>query len=134
MCWVGSKFRRHALIFRLSQAHKLAYSLWCAVIFCTLCSSSHDVHAQEVFGVIELSQGSVRIVSPQGESRLAQVQDKVLEGDTIITGPGGEMQIRTEDHGFIAVRPSTKLRIDAYAARSDASDKTVMSLLVGTIR
>jgi hypothetical protein len=122
------------LTFRLSQAHKFAYSFCCTVMFCVLGSSSPAVYAQEVFGVVELSQGSVRIVGAKGESRLAQVQDKVLEGDTIISGPSGEMQIRTEDHGFVAVRPNTKLRIDAYAARSDANDKTVMSLLEGTIR
>ena len=104
------------------------------MVLCFFGVSALPVVAAEVFGVVELSNGNVRVVDALGQSRLAQQDDKVMEGDTIVTGPGGEIHIRTDDHGFVAVRPNTKLRIDAYSARSDVSDTSVMSLLVGTIR
>ena len=131
---IAHNIRRVILRLRLSQLQGLVRRLACVTVFCFFSVVASSVFAAEVYGVIELSNGNVRIVDAQGQSRLAQQDDKVMEGDTIITGQGGEIQIRTDDHGFVAVRSNTKLRIDAYSAHSDASDKSVMSLLAGTIR
>lgn len=92
------------------------------------------VRAAQTFGVIELSEGTVSIVDAQGQTRMPQVRDKLIEGDTVVTGRDGEVHIRTDDNGFVAVRPSTKFRIDAYAAHADINDKSVTSLLVGSVR
>lgn len=90
--------------------------------------------AAEIFGTIELVDGSARILDAQGQSRLAHEDDKVSEGETIVTGRDSEVHIRTEDHGFVAVRSETKFRIDSYSARGEAGDKSVTSLLVGALR
>lgn len=92
------------------------------------------VWAVQAFGVVELTEGAVSIVDMQGQARIPQAQDKLLEGDTVVTGRDGEVHIRTEDNGFVAVRPNTKFRIDAYAAHADLNDKSITSLLVGSVR
>lgn len=131
---IGNQKWRRALSSKPERITRLACRTVLSVLFCAIAASSFPAFATETFGVVEFSQGVVRLVDAQGQSRLVQVEDKVMEGDTVITGPAGELHIRTDDHGFVAVRPNTKLRIDAYAAHSDANDKTVMSLLVGTVR
>jgi hypothetical protein len=40
----------------------------------------------------------------------------------------------TDDHGLIAVRPNTKMKVEAYRANGDAEDRTIISLLSGTFR
>lgn len=90
--------------------------------------------AAEVFGTIELVDGPARIFDAQGQSRLVHEDDRVSEGDTIVTGRDAEVHIRTEDHGFVSVRSNTKFRIDSYSARADSGDKSVTSLLVGALR
>jgi hypothetical protein len=90
--------------------------------------------AAEVFGTIELVEGAVRIFDAQGQSRLPQVDDKLSEGDTVVTGRDGELHVRTEDHGFVALRPGTRFRIDAYSAHAESTDKSVFSLLEGALR
>ena len=88
----------------------------------------------EVFGTIELVEGAVRVFDDQGQSRLPQVDDKLSEGDTVVTGRDGELHVRTEDHGFVALRPGTKFRIDAYSAHATGTDKSAFSLFEGALR
>ena len=90
--------------------------------------------AAEVYGTVELVEGSVQIVDPQGGRRTPRVSDTVSEGDLVITGRDGELHLRTDDHGFMALRGGTRFRIDAYAAHGDANDKTVVTLLEGALR
>lgn len=88
----------------------------------------------EIFGTIELVEGAVRVFDDQGQSRLPQVDDKLSEGDTVVTGRDGELHVRTEDHGFVALRPGTRFRIDAYSAHATATDKSAFSLFEGALR
>ena len=90
--------------------------------------------AAEVYGTVELVEGSVQIVDPQGGRRTPRVADTVSEGDLVITGRDGELHLRTDDHGFMALRGGTRFRIDAYSAHGDATDKTVVTLLEGALR
>ena len=105
-----------------------------ALCFVVLLGAMGLSTAAEVFGTIELVDGSARILDAQGQSRLAHEDDKVSEGETIVTGRDTEVHIRTEDHGFVAVRSETKFRIDSYSARGESGDKSVTSLLVGALR
>lgn len=93
-----------------------------------------DSHASPIAGQVELVEGDVRILDSQGQVRVPRLQDKIEQGDTIITGKDGELHARMEDQGFVAVRPSTKLKIDSYAANADKDDHMAISLLTGTFR
>ena len=70
--------------------------------------------AAEVYGTVELVEGSVQTLDSQGRSRPTRLADTVSEGETVITGRDGELHLRTEDHGLMALRSGTKFRIDAY--------------------
>ncbi len=91
-------------------------------------------HAAVTAGVIELVEGNVKII--RGDNTVMQpiAGDSVEEGDTIVTGADGELQVSMEDSGFIAVRPNTKMKIEAYRAEGDAGDKSILSLVQGTFR
>jgi hypothetical protein len=86
------------------------------------------------FAYIELVEGIVAIIDDKGQSRIPHVGETVLEGDTIVTGRDGELQARTEDHGLIAVRPNTKMKVKAYRANGDKDDKSIIVLVEGTFR
>jgi hypothetical protein len=103
-------------------------------VLIAFCIVSGNAIAAEMYGTVELVDGPVRIVDARGQGRLAQVDDKIFERETVITGREGELHIRTEDHGFVALRSNTRLRIDSYLANADEFDKTVISLLVGSLR
>src|SRR3982074_425864 len=86
------------------------------------------------FAHIELVEGIVTIVDDKGQSRIPHVGDSVEEGDTITTGGDGELQMLAEDHGLIAVRSNTKMKVEAYRANGNAEDTSVISLFSGTFR
>ena len=90
--------------------------------------------AAEVYGTVELVEGSVQIVDAQGGRRSPKVSDTVSEGDLVVTGRDGELHLRTDDHGVMALRAGTRFRVDAYSARGDATDKSVVTLLEGALR
>ncbi|MGH8349249.1 MAG: FecR domain-containing protein, partial [Pseudomonas sp.] len=91
-------------------------------------------HAATTAGVIELIEGEVKII--RGDNTIMEpiVGDSLEEGDTIVTGGDGELQVNMQDSGFIAVRPNTKMKIEAYRAEGDADDKSILSLFQGTFR
>jgi len=94
----------------------------------------HLALAANVAGQIELAVGEVKLIGDAGVERLPRVNDPVFERDTVLVAGDGELHIRMEDQGFIAVRPNTKMRIDDYRAEGDENDKSVITLLKGTFR
>jgi hypothetical protein len=85
-------------------------------------------------GVIELVEGEVQITSKSGEVVTVRTAQPVSEGDTVATGKTGEVHFRMEDQALIAVRPNTRMRIDAYRAWGDKDDNSTLFLLKGTFR
>jgi hypothetical protein len=66
---------------------------------------------------------------------LAQTGDAATQGVLAgVTGPDGEVHLRLEDGGFIAVRPGTKMRITNCRAQGDEGDRLTIGLLEGTFR
>src|SRR6266702_4815295 len=58
----------------------------------------------------------------------------LVEGDSIVTGDGGEVHFDMEDGGYIGVRPNTRMRIANYKAEGGPDDQSVISLLQGSFR
>ncbi|MEL7184863.1 MAG: FecR domain-containing protein [Pseudomonadota bacterium] len=82
-------------------------------------------------------------VSAEREPPVAlQKGDNVFEGDTVVTGAASRAQLLMLDGAKVAIRPSSRLRIDEYAYTDPATDATVtatddksaMSLLKGGFR
>ena len=44
------------------------------------------------------------------------------------------MHVKTSDHGLVALRSSTRMKIEVIRAEGDAEDTSVVSLLTGTLR
>lgn len=104
-----------------------------AIAFAMACATSANA-AETSYGQIELLRGSVSILDAKGQARTPKVDDKIFVGETIVTGRNGELQVRTDDSGFVAFRANTRMKVEAYAAEGDKDDNMVVSLIYGTLR
>jgi hypothetical protein len=111
---------------------KVVRQKFSSVIACFLLAPALAWAAQA--GVIELVEGEVQITSRSGEVVTARTAQPVSEGDTVATGKTGEVHFRMEDQALIAVRPNTRMRIDAYRSLGDGDDTSTLFLLKGTFR
>jgi hypothetical protein len=102
--------------------------------FLTLLTICHAVVAAELFGTVDAVSGSAFVADQSGKSVTVSAGQKIYEGQTINSGPDGEVHLVTEDGGIIAVRPYTTFRVDEYKAEGNSTDKIFMSLLKGTVR
>jgi hypothetical protein len=59
--------------------------------------------------------GQVSIAPQKGAKRPMRQGDAIAEGDTVRTGADGHVYFRMTDNGFLAVRPNSQLRVEAYA-------------------
>ncbi len=85
-------------------------------------------------GTVDFVSGNVVIYNARNEMRVPQANERVDEGDTVITGQDGEAQIVTDDKGIIALRPGTQLQFDTYRAAGRNDDAVVLRLLRGSFR
>src|SRR2546429_3227876 len=85
-------------------------------------------------GKVELVEGDVRFFDRAMTVRRPVTEDPIFEGESIATGANGEVHLRMEDGGFIAVRPGTRMRIARFRAQGDESDVMTIGLLEGTLR
>ncbi len=85
-------------------------------------------------GKVELVEGDVRFFDRGMTMRRPFTEDSIFEGESIATGANGEVHLRMEDGGFIAVRPGTRMRIAKFRAQGDESDVMTIGLLEGSLR
>ena len=96
-----------------------------------ICSTAYSA---ELFGTVDALSGSANVDDQSGKSAAVTVGLSIYEGQTITSGPEGEVHLVTEDGGIIAIRPNTVFRVDEYKADGNSSDKIFMSLLKGAVR
>ena len=87
-----------------------------------------------VAGKVELIEGDVRFLAADRRVRRPARDEPIYEGESIVTGADGEVHLQMEDGGYIAVRPSTRMRIVNFRAEGDADDRSVIRLLAGSFR
>jgi hypothetical protein len=127
--------------------HSRAVIALLSLFFCTVSFAQSDTHtapkmisqvsadvADAPAGKIDLIGGEVSIIPKGKTARRAAVGDGVNEGDTLVTGKDSEMHVTMQDSGFIALRPSTTLKIDSYKADGGDDDNGVFRLVVGGLR
>ena len=85
-------------------------------------------------GQVQFVDGSISILDSAGRARIAKVGMTVHEGDTVVTSSNAELHVETEDAGYIAVRPGTKLQFKVYRAEADGKDEAIIVLIKGTFR
>jgi len=104
------------------------------LVLACLAGAAQFVLAAEPAGRVELVNGSVQVLAPDGSSRQVAKDDVLVEGETVVTGSDGEMLLVMEDNALLSVRPDSKVLIERYRANGDDEDSAAYSLLVGAIR
>jgi hypothetical protein len=98
------------------------------------------VAAQAAYGAqagsVIFVSGDAQIVGADGKTRNAAKGDIVNEGDTLVTGKAGALQMRMADDGFVAMRPDTRMTLQNFNwnGKEDGSERSVMSLVRGGFR
>lgn len=89
----------------------------------------------ELAGNVIFSQGAV-VAERGGRTRPLAKGAQVCAGETIVTSQSGRAQIRMADGGMLALRPDTKIRIDAFHfdGKEDGTEKSAIALLQGGFR
>jgi hypothetical protein len=85
-------------------------------------------------GNVDTARGEVSVLSRDGAPRGVAKGDRVSEGETILTGPDGEVLLTTDDSGVLAIRPRSRLTIEAYKVNGNDKDSVVLNLLRGGLR
>jgi hypothetical protein len=83
---------------------------------------------------VEFVEGHATIQSGSGQPTAIAQNIPVHTGDTVQTEPDGEVHLKMEDGGYIALRPKTVFRIDSYQAAGELTDSESYSLLRGALR
>ena len=86
-------------------------------------------------GKVLLALGDVK-VSRGGQLSVLKKGSVVQAGDTIVTGPTSNAQVRMSDGAIIAVRPESEFKITEYSfnGKADGSEKASLSLVKGGVR
>jgi hypothetical protein len=86
-------------------------------------------------GTVILAKGQVYALDTAQNPRALKRRSDVLEGDTLVTGANGEVQIRFNDHAILALRAGSRLKISAYHRAADnRPEQVLMELLTGGFR
>lgn len=102
------------------------------LIFVFLCVN--NAMAAELFATVDALEGQAYVLDASGQSSPLVMGQRIYEGESIGTRQDGEVHLLTADGGFLALRPNTVLRVDAYRAHQADDDKIYMSLLKGALR
>lgn len=94
------------------------------------------------YPITAVESGMAKGVDPQasaeddgGAVRTLRVGDDVAIGETIETGPTGQVQLLFDDETELVVGPRSRLRLDDYLLRNDGSvSKFAVAALAGTFR
>ena len=93
------------------------------------------------FPINAVENGMAKGVNPDasaiggGGARTLRVGDDVGIGETVETGPTGQVQLIFDDQTELVIGPKSKLRIDDYLIRNDGSAGNIaIAALAGTFR
>lgn len=89
--------------------------------------------AAETFGTVDAVVGSALVRGLDGTTRAATLGATIVVGERVETGADGEVHLVTADAGFIAVRPSSQVRAEAYRT-GEKEENIVLSLFKGALR
>jgi len=87
-------------------------------------------------GKVVIARGDVYALDGNEQRRALQRRSDVFEGDTIVTGADGSLQIRFKDNAILALRAESQLKITEYHGTDADNDRerVLMDLLAGGFR
>lgn len=85
-------------------------------------------HAVE-FGKVQLVEGVVTLTSPKGRFSNPKSGATIEPGSEVVTAVGAELHVLTADGGYLAIRPDTQVRVEAYG-----KDEMRLGLAKGAVR
>jgi hypothetical protein len=98
-------------------------------------NNTNKVTPAQQFGVILRIKGVVVAKDKVSNiSRPLKEGSPVFVGETILASAMGEAVIKTDDGGYIAVRPSTEFITKSFIASGKKSDSMTMQLVMGSLR
>jgi hypothetical protein len=115
-------------MFRFSAAIVLA------IIAQLACAQDAPAADPAVAGTVSLIEGDVRVLDRVLKGRHPAVGDPVYEGESIVTGAGGEIHLDMQDGGYIGVRPGTRMQIVDFKAEGGSDDGFLLNLVEGSFR
>jgi len=92
-------------------------SLFLAILLflAPLTSFAADQEASQAGGAVVIAlRGKVSVMLPDGTSRPLKLKDRVGEKETIVTGPGGRIQVMFTDRTIVSLGPKTTFAISRY--------------------
>lgn len=82
-------------------------------------------------GKVVIAAGEVFAIDAQEQRRPLQRRSDIFEGDTLVTGADGRLQLRFEDNAILALRADSQLRISEYHGATDTQNERVLMDLLG---
>jgi len=115
--------------------HFLSAILPLAVLLAALaCAPAFGADPRNQAGVVVLVDGTATLTPEGGEARPLKVGDVVSEGDELASAKDGEVHVRTQDSGFLVLRPNTRMKVASYKADGGNDDRGILQLLSGGLR
>jgi FecR-like protein len=112
----------------------LALAVLVPIAFAQDSGRSSAAPAARTAGKVVLVEGDTRFRDRAGAERRPNVGDPLYEGDSLLTGADGEVQVSMADGGYIGVRPNTEMIVDVFVADGRADDRSEISLVKGSFR
>ncbi len=107
--------------------------LFAAILALTIAVSVQEVLAQGQGTAVGVNPDALAKVRSQ--ERILQVGTDVSVGETIVTGPAGQVQIVFDDNTRLVVGPGSSLLVETYLlASSNTAEKLTVNALGGTFR
>jgi hypothetical protein len=91
------------------------------------------LHAQQA-GRVDLIDGEVRITNAKAQTRAPQLGEAINQGDTVTTGKNGEVHLKMDDGGMLALRADARLSIVKFQNKGRDGDGSLFSLARGALR
>lgn len=85
-------------------------------------------------GRVDLLDGEVRVTNAKAQTRTPRLGEAIHEGDTIVTGKSGEVHLKMDDGGMLALRPDARLSIVKFQNKGRDGDISLVSLARGALR
>lgn len=95
------------------------------VLFLAIGPITSSALGAEMYGLLMVVKGDVKITKDDQSTTAAKVGGKVLPKDTILTGPDSRAKIVMSDRNVINVSPDTKMQITKYLNDSKSGLKDV---------
>lgn len=74
-------------------------------------------------GTVLITKGSVVAISPSNQKRILSRGSKIYAGEKIVTGEGGDVQIRYSDNGLVSIKPKGEYQINSYEYKGPKDKK-----------